>query len=43
MSDAMLIKRSKFTTTVKRQSNLILAKTLQLEFIYMKTADTKAN
>ena len=43
MSDAMLIKRSKFTTTVKKQSNLILAKTLQLEFIYMKTADTKAN
>lgn len=32
-----------FTKTVRRQSNLILAKALQLEFIYMKTADTKPN
>lgn len=40
MSHTMLIKRSKFTKTVRRQSNLILAKALQLEFIYMKTADT---
>ena len=43
MSHTMLIKRSKFTKTVKRQSNLILAKALQLKFIYMKTADTKPN